>query len=108
LGAHLGGAIFRPEHEKAWLEASRKEMESAFEEAENRLINAGFHPSHIFLRALENHTSRAAGIKAATKDGGCGTVVVGRRGLSRVEEFAMGRVTRKVLQIADDRAVWIV
>ena len=109
LGAHLGGgSIFRPEHDKAWVEASRKEMESAFEEAENRLINAGLHPSHIFLRTLEDHTSRAAGIKAAMKDAGCGTIVVGRRGLSRVEEFAMGRVSRKVLQIAGDRAVWIV
>ncbi|MGW8320409.1 MAG: universal stress protein, partial [Thermodesulfobacteriota bacterium] len=32
LGAHLGGGtIFKSEHEKAWLEVSRKEMESAFE-----------------------------------------------------------------------------
>ncbi len=109
LGAHLGGgAIFRPEHDKAWVEASRKEMESAFEEAENRLINAGLHPSHIFLRTLEDQTSRAAGIKAAMTDAGCGTIVVGRRGLSRVEEFAMGRVSRKVLQLAGDRGVWIV
>jgi nucleotide-binding universal stress UspA family protein len=109
LGAHLGSrTIFKPEHEKAWLEVSRKEMESAFEDAENRLINAGLHPSHIFLRALENHTSRAAGIKAATKDVGCGTIVVGRRGLSTVKEFAIGRVSRKVLQIADEMAVWVV
>ena len=109
LGAHLGsGTIFQPRHDKAWVEASRKEMESAFDEAENRLINAGLHPSHIFLRTLEDHTSRAEGIKAAMRDAGCGTIVVGKRGLSRVQEFAMGRVTRKVLQIADDRAVWIV
>lgn len=109
LGAHLGGrTIFKPEHEKAWLEASRKEMESAFKEAEDRLINAGLHPGHIFLRNLENHTSRAAGIREATNHAGCGTVVVGRRGLSTVEEFALGRVTRKVLQIADEMAVWIV
>ena len=109
LGAHLGsGTIFTPEHEKAWLEASRKEMESAFADAENRLVNAGFHPSRIFLRSLENLASRAMGIQAAAKDAGCGTIVVGRRGLSTVEEFAIGRVSRKVLQIADEKAVWIV
>lgn len=109
LGAHLGsGTIFTSEHEKAWLEASRKEMESAFADAENRLVNAGFHPSRIFLRSLENHASRAVGIQAAAKDAGCGTLVVGRRGLSTVEEFAIGRVTRKVLQIADEKAIWIV
>ena len=108
LGAHLGGGtIFTPEHEKAWLEVSRQEVESAFEQAEDRLIRAGLHPSHIFLRNLENHTSRAAGIKEATDHAGCGTIVVGRRGLSSVEEFTIGRVTRKVLQIADEMAVWI-
>ena len=109
LGAHLGGgAIFKAEHEKAWMETRTKEMASAFGEAENRLLDAGFHPSHIFLRSLENHASRAAGIKAASEQGGCGTIVLGKRGLSCVEEFPMGRVTRKVLQVADQMAVWVV
>ncbi len=109
LGAHLGsGTIFKPEHEKAWIEASRQEMESAFEDAENRLVDAGFHPGHLFVRVLENHTSRAMGIAAVMRDAFCGTIVVGRQGLSKVQEFSIGRVGRKVLQLAEDRAVWIV
>jgi hypothetical protein len=35
-------------------------------------------------------------------------IVVGRRGLSRVEEFFMGRVSDKVLQLAKEMAVWVV
>jgi nucleotide-binding universal stress UspA family protein len=109
LGAHLGDlAVFQSDHEKRWLEASRQEMELSLEEAETRLITAGFHPSRVFVRQLENQTSRAQGILAATKNGPCGTVVVGRRGHTSVEEFPMGRVPWKLLQMARDLAVWVV
>ncbi|MHC4842819.1 MAG: hypothetical protein ACYTEE_03370 [Planctomycetota bacterium] len=33
---------------------------------------------------------------------------MGRRGLSRVEDFFMGRVSKKVLQLAKWTAVWVV
>jgi len=35
-------------------------------------------------------------------------IVMGRRGLSKVHEFLMGRVTNKVLSRAEGLAVWIV
>lgn len=109
LGAHLGDlSVFKAGHESRWLEVSRQEMEGALQEAEKRIIDAGFHPSRVFVRHLENETSRAAGILSATQNGSCGTVLVGRRGLSSVEEFPMGRVPWKLLQLARNRAVWIV
>jgi hypothetical protein len=40
--------------------------------------------------------------------GGFGTIVMGRRGLSKVTEYAMGRVCIKVLLMARREAVWIV
>ncbi len=83
-------------------------MELSLEEAENRLIRAGFHPSRVFVRQLENQTSRAEGILAATQNGPCGTVLVGRRGHTSIEEFPMGRVPWKLLQMASDLAVWVV
>jgi nucleotide-binding universal stress UspA family protein len=42
------------------------------------------------------------------RNSSCGTIVMGRRGLSRVEEFFMGRVSKKVLQLAKWNAVWVV
>jgi nucleotide-binding universal stress UspA family protein len=36
------------------------------------------------------------------------TIVVGRRGLSRVEEFFIGRVSNKIVHMARDKAVWVV
>ena len=37
-----------------------------------------------------------------------GTIILGRRGATSVEEFTMGRVTRKILYLAYNKAIWIV
>ena len=52
--------------------------------------------------------SRASGIIEEAEEGGYGTIVVGRRGMSGVEEFFMGSVSNKVLHLAKEMAVWIV
>ena len=39
---------------------------------------------------------------------GFDTIVVGRRGMSRVQQFFAGRVSTKVLQIGQKHHVWIV
>ena len=52
--------------------------------------------------------SRAAAVVEEAKTGGYGTIVVGRRGLSEVAEFTMGRVTNKLIQLAKDQALCIV
>ena len=46
--------------------------------------------------------------KKEAQEGNYGTIVMGRRGLSKVHEFLMGRVTNKVLNRAEGFAVWIV
>jgi nucleotide-binding universal stress UspA family protein len=33
---------------------------------------------------------------------------VGRRGLSRVRDFLIGRVSNKLIQLAKNQAVWVV
>jgi nucleotide-binding universal stress UspA family protein len=109
LGIHLDTErVFLPEHERLWVDLSRKEIEPALEEAERRLIEAGFHPGRVYVEILENMASRAAGIRNASENGDFGTVVLGRRGLSEVEEFPMGRVPMKVLQLCGRRGVWVV
>jgi Universal stress protein family. len=41
-------------------------------------------------------------------EGGFGTVVIGRRGVSKAEEFLFGSVSTKVMHLAKDCAVWVV
>ncbi|WP_320169723.1 universal stress protein [Maridesulfovibrio sp.] len=42
------------------------------------------------------------------EEGGYGTIVIGRRGVSKAEEFLFGSVSTKVVQSAVDCTVWVV
>ncbi|MGD9206831.1 MAG: universal stress protein [Syntrophobacterales bacterium] len=92
-------------------EISRKaeeSMESVFEEASSRLEKAGLSRSQITTRLATGALSRAGAIIEEALKGGYGTIVVGRRGLSEVEEFSMGRVSNKIIHMAKELAVWVV
>jgi nucleotide-binding universal stress UspA family protein len=73
-----------------------------------RLQAKGMVSARIKTKIVPGVYSRAAAILGEARDGDYGTIVVGRRGLSRVEEFIMGRVSNKVLQLARELAVWVV
>lgn len=78
------------------------------EEAVDRLEKAGLKRERISTEIRSGAASRAAAVVEEARNSGCGTILVGRRGLSRVEEFFMGRVSKKILQLADWNAVWVV
>lgn len=73
-----------------------------------RLEKAGLKDSRISTQVNLHSSSRAKDILTEAREGEYGTIVMGRRGLSKVREFLMGRVTNKVLHRADGFAVWIV
>jgi nucleotide-binding universal stress UspA family protein len=50
----------------------------------------------------------ASGILKVQQEGGFGTVVVGRRGVSKAEEFMFGSVSTKIVHYARDCAVWVI
>jgi nucleotide-binding universal stress UspA family protein len=87
---------------------AEKSMKSVFEEAHRYLEKAGFNRSQITTRTVTGVSSRAAAISVEALRGGYGTIVLGRRGLSHVEEFNMGRVSNKVIHMAREIAVWLV
>lgn len=57
---------------------------------------------------IHDAESRVKTIVEIARAGGYGTILLGRRGLTRVQQFLMGSVSRKVLQATGDRACWIV
>ena len=85
-----------------------KGVEAFFEETISRLNNAGLNSNRISTKIATGMASRAKAIVEEAENGGYGTIIVGRRGLSRVEEFIMGRVSDKVMQLAKEMAVWVV
>lgn len=87
---------------------AKEEMDPKFQEATNVLTNAGFSQDQITSKLITGVSSRAGTIVEEAKRGGCGTIAIGRRGISKVEEFFMGRVSNKVINLARDMAVWVV
>ena len=78
------------------------------QELSDMLAAAGLPPDRVRAEVVSEVASRAAALVDRALMEGAGTLVVGRRGLSMVEEFPMGRVCRKVMQMARNQAVWIV
>ncbi|UCE54472.1 MAG: universal stress protein [Desulfobacterales bacterium] len=93
---------------KEHTQATKKAIEHAIEKAKAKLIESGFKPHNVSYRIITGAFSRAGAIAQEARQGGYGTIVLGRRGLSRLQEFFIGRVTNKVIHLARDRSVWVV
>lgn len=79
-----------------------------FKPAIDILTASGFDPKNISTKTITGVLSRAGAIVNKAEKGGWGTIVVGRRGLSSVGEFFMGRVSNKVVHAGRKDTVWIV
>jgi nucleotide-binding universal stress UspA family protein len=90
------------------LREAEKAATILLEEAVDRLQKAGLNRERISTEIRSGAASRAEAIVEEARKSGCGTIILGRKGLSRVKEFFMGRVSKKVLQIAKWNAVWVV
>ncbi len=91
-----------------YIEKAKEEISATLDQARVRLIRLGFKPNKVSSEIITGAYSRAVAIYEKAKDEGYGTIVVGRRGLSKVREFFMGRVSNKLIQLAKAQAVWVV
>lgn len=115
LFRQLFGAPLTREHERVLIEPvedSEKEPQEQvklfLDRAGARLQQAGISPDRIMEKIVRDVSSRAGAIVEEARKAGIDTIVLGRRGLSKVQEFFIGRVSNKVIQLAKDKAVWIV
>jgi nucleotide-binding universal stress UspA family protein len=76
--------------------------------AGERLVDLGFKPHQISTELISGATSRARSIVSEAQQNEYGTIVMGRRGHSRVRDFFIGRVTNKVIHLARERTVWVI
>jgi nucleotide-binding universal stress UspA family protein len=89
-------------------ETLKARIQGMFEEYKGFLQEASVAPEKISTVCKIGSYSSAAEILATAREGNYGTVIMGRRGISAVREFILGRVTTKVLNGAEGLAVWIV
>jgi nucleotide-binding universal stress UspA family protein len=93
---------------KESLEDAEAGVMTAFDNAKRHLEDAGITSGQISTKLVSGVPSRAEAIIREAREGDYGTIVLGRRGLSKVQAFLLGRVSTKVISIIRRRAVWIV
>ena len=97
--------LFSPQK---YVDDAQIDIVARFDEAKAMLMHAGFKESQLSTKLIVGVQSRAASIVDEAKKQNFGTIVMGRRGLSQVRAFFIGRVTNKVIHLGRDRTVWVV
>jgi nucleotide-binding universal stress UspA family protein len=99
----------RIEEKQKWLEHYRQRAETFLEQYRRELIDAGFPEDAVKTSSpLRYCPSIAECILAEMDRTRYGTLVVGRQGLSRKEEFLFGSVSSRIVGHASNCAVWVV
>jgi TusA-related sulfurtransferase/nucleotide-binding universal stress UspA family protein len=99
--------LYRP-LPKEDLNVEEQKIRTAFDEARSRLINRGFKTDDVNSKIVAGAASRSAAIVQEAGQLGYATIVLGRRGLSKSQDFFMGGVSNKVIQLGIEQAVWVV
>jgi len=87
---------------------AKKSIIPIFDKAKSLLIKSGFESDQISTKIITGAYSRAKAIVQEAEKRDYGTIVVARKGLSKVRRFIIGRVSSKVIQLARKKAVWVV
>ena len=97
------------DEKKKWLKQYRQKVEVMLENYRQILIRSGFPTRDVSVRyPLRYCPSMAECILAERDDTEYHTLVVGRQGLSRSEEFLFGSVSSKIVNHAKNCTVWVV
>ncbi|SHO48430.1 universal stress protein [Desulfopila aestuarii] len=100
--------IFPRSYQEQLIRDAERDMQPVILQAEALLNELDIAPDRIATRIATGVRSRAASIIDEAQKEGCGTIVVGRRGVTEVSDFSMGRVTNKLVQLAKEQALCIV
>ena len=92
-----------------WLTQYRQKIDAMLEDSRQLLIKNGFDPEDVAVRStLRYCPSMAECILSERDETEYSTIVVGRQGLSRREEFLFGSISSKVVNHARNCTVWVV
>jgi nucleotide-binding universal stress UspA family protein len=113
-------------NDAAWKECcsmQEREARSVLEDSKEILLAKGLQEENVTINYVMSckspltgrisarcslGTSIAREILEVVKEGGFGTVALGRRGVSKAEEFLFGSVSNKVIHSAKGCTVWVV
>lgn len=90
------------------IEAAQAAIVPVFNKVTKSLANSGIKQTKINTKVITGVSSRAGALLDETMHGAFGSLVIGRRGVSEVVQFQMGRVAAKLTQISNQIALWII
>lgn len=99
---------FTTKTEAHWLDEHSQRIVPAMVDMKKHISRIGYDPKISRTAILIEKISRAGAVAREADAQGFGTIVVGRHGSTVVDEFSMGRITRKILSLAFNKAIWIV
>jgi nucleotide-binding universal stress UspA family protein len=92
-----------------WLSNYRLKVDNMLEDYRQILIHEGFDPDDIRVQStLRYCPSLSECILAEQDNTQYNTIVVGRQGLSRREEFLLGSISSKIVNHARNCTIWVV
>ena len=92
-----------------WLSKYQLKVDVMLEDYRQILIREGFDPDDIWVRStLRYCPSLSECILVEQNETQYSTIVVGRQGLSRSEEFLFGSISSKIVNHARNCTVWVV
>ncbi|MFZ7126305.1 MAG: universal stress protein [Desulfobacterales bacterium] len=95
--------------QQKWLERYQEKIDALLEDYRQRLIDHGIPKENIIVESkLRFCPSMAECILKEREELVCDTIVVGRQGLSRSEEFLFGSISSKIVTHAGNCTVWVV
>ena len=102
--------FFSSETEKEkWYQDYRRKAGLILDEYSRMLVDAGFDSEDVSTRLTVRYCPSMAECILAERDKlEYGTLVVGRKGLSRKEEFLFGSISGKIVRTARNCTVWVV
>jgi nucleotide-binding universal stress UspA family protein len=102
--------FFASEEEKQqWLKEHQEKIGERLEAYRKQLVEDGFARDSVSTRSMLKYCpSLAQCILAERDETAYSTIVVGRQGLSRSEEFLFGSVSSKIVNHAKNCTVWVV
>jgi len=93
----------------AWFKQYQQKVAAMLEDYRQILLKGGFDANHVSVRSpLRYCPSMAECILSERDELAYDTIVVGRQGLSRKEEFLFGSISSKIVTHARNCTVWVV
>lgn len=89
------------------LRAKRK-LNDALVEAKEILTQAEIPEDRIETRLIQGAESRAGTLLDTARAAKCDTIVLGRKGVSDVENFDIGRIPRKIIYASRKFTIWLI